>query len=779
MSTSPSSTETIKSKISKLLRIQKPWFRKTIKYTWILFLVFILGFPLYVYTVSINFLGAFGEMPSLKEVENPENDLSSELISSDGEILGSYYRYNRSQVNFDQLSDDLVNTLVISEDHRFYQHSGLDLPAYARVLYGVLTFNLQGGGSTITQQLAKNLYTMNPDRELDGWMANLGKFPRRIIQKTKEWIISVNLERNFTKDEIIAMYLNTATFSSNSFGIKVAAKTYFNKGPDSLNIQESAVLVGMLQAATLFNPQRNPENAMRKRNEVLYKIYKHGYKIKTREQYDSIKSLPIELNFRVQDHNEGPAQYFRSVIGNWLLAYCKNRGIDLYNSGLKIYTTIDSKLQRYAEEAVVEHMKTYQGEFEQQWKLRSMNPWLDENNREIPNFLKSRIRQTDTYKNLVAKYGENNDSVRIMLNLKKPMTVFTWNGERDTVFSSMDSLAYYKRFLHTGVMAMDPNTGDIKAWVGGINHKYFKFDHVKQGKRQPGSTFKAFVYGLAMENGYSPCQKMKDVSPVFKLASGTPWWPLNADGSRGSGITMTLRQALALSVNSITAQMMQALGEANVVEFAKRLGVESPLDPVPSLCLGTSDVSVFEMVGAYSAFVNNGIYTEPFFITRIEDKNGNVIENFVPKTRQAINEQTAYKMIYMLMGGVEERGGTSQGLPRELKIDNEIAGKTGTTNDASDGWYMGLTHNLVTGVWVGGDERAVRFPSWIFGSGTRSARPVWSKFMTKVYADSSTHIAKGQFKRPLTGLDINLDCGRYTDPDSVQLDTEPWDLNNN
>jgi penicillin-binding protein 1A len=778
MSTSPSSTETIKNKISKLLRIEKPWFKKAIKYTWIVFFCLLLGFPLYIYTVSINLLGAYGDMPSLKEVENPENDVSSELIASDGVSLGRYFRNNRSQVHFDELSEDLVNTLIISEDHRFYDHTGLDLPAYARVFYGLLTFNPQGGGSTITQQLAKNLYTMNPDRDLDGWLSNLGRIPKRVIQKTKEWIISVNLERNFTKDEILAMYLNTATFSSNTFGIKVAAETYFNKQPDSLNIQESAVLVGMLQAATLFNPHRNPNNSLRKRNEVLYKIYKHGYKIKTREQYDSIKALPIELNYRVLDHNEGPAQYFRTVIGNWLLAYCKNRGIDLYNSGLKIYTTIDSKLQRYAEEAVAEHMKNLQTEFDEQWKIRKMNPWVDEDHKEIQNFLRTRIRQSDTYKNLVAKYGEKDDSVRILLNLKKPMTIFTWDGEKDTVFSSMDSLNYYKRFLNTGVMAMDPNSGDIKAWVGGINHKYFKFDHVKQGKRQPGSTFKAFVYGLAMESGFSPCQKMKDISPVFKLASGKPWWPLNADGTRGSGVTLNLRQALAQSVNSITAQMMQTLGEGNVVEFAKRLGVESPLDPVPSLCLGTSDVSVYEMVGAYSSFVNNGIYTEPFFIARIEDKNGNVIENFVPKTRQAVNEQTAFKMIYMLMGGVEEDGGTSRGLSRELKIDNEIAGKTGTTNDASDGWYMGLTHNLVTGVWVGGDERAVHFPSWSFGAGTRSARPIWDKFMMKVYADSSTHVGKGQFKRPLTGLDINLDCGKYTTPDSVMLEVEPWDINN-
>ena len=777
MSTSPSSTGTIKGKINELLKLEKPWFRKTIKYTWIVFLCIALGLPLYIFSVSINLLGAFGEMPSLREVENPENDLSSELISADGVSLGRYFRYNRSQVHFDDLSEDLVSTLIISEDHRFYDHPGLDFPAYLRVIFGLLTFDPQGGGSTITQQLAKNLYTMNPDRDLDGWLANLGKIPRRVIQKTKEWIISVNLERNFTKEEIIAMYLNTATFSSNSFGIKVASETYFNKQPDSLNIQESAVLVGMLQAATLFDPQRNPETSLNKRNEILYKLYRHGYKLKTREQYDSIKALPIELSYRVQNHNVGLATYFRTVIGNWLLSYCKARGIDLYNSGLKVYTTIDSKLQRYAEEAVEEHMRELQKQFDEQWRVRKMNPWVDESKREIPDFLRKRIRQTDTYKNLVARYGEKSDSVRIMLNLKKPMTIFTWNGEKDTLFSSMDSLNYYKRFLHTGVMAMDPNTGDIKAWVGGINHKYFKFDHVKQGTRQPGSTFKAFVYGLAMESGYSPCQQMKDISPVFKVPGGT-WSPPNSDGRLGSGETYTLRQALARSVNTITAQLMQGLGPENVVEFAKNLGVQSPLDAVPSLCLGTSDVSVYELVGAYSSFVNSGIYTEPFFITRIEDKNGNVIESFVPKIRQGTDEQTAYKMIYLLMGGVQEQGGTSQGLPRELKIDNEIAGKTGTTNDASDGWYMGLTHDLVTGVWVGGDERAIHFPSWDFGAGTKSARPIWAKFMTKVYADSTTGIRKGQFKRPLSGLDMSLDCGKYNDEDSVQVEVKPWDINN-
>ena len=779
MSTSPSLIETIKKKISNLLDIKKSWFSKVIKYTWIGFLCVMLGLPLYLYTVSIDLFGLYGGMPSLIEVENPENDLSSEIISADGVSLGRYFRYNRSQVQFSELSDDLVNTLVISEDHRFYNHAGLDFPAYLRVFYGLLTFNPQGGGSTITQQLAKNLYTMNPDLSLDGWLSNLGKIPKRVIQKTKEWIISINLEKNFTKEEIIAMYLNTATFSSNTFGIKVAAETYFNKRQDSLNIQESAVLVGMLQAATFFDPHRNPENSLRKRNEVLYKLYKQGYKIKTREQYDSIKALPIELSYNVQNQNEGLAPYFRTVAGNYLMSYCKSKGIDLWNSGLKIYTTIDSRIQKYAEEAVAEHMAKLQKGFVEEWKKRGRNPWVDDETlAEIPNFLKLRIKKSDTYKNLVEKYGEDNDSIKILLNLKKPMTVFSWEGERDTIFSSMDSLNYYVRFLQTGMMAMDPITGDIKAWVGGINHKHFKYDHVKQGTRQPGSTFKPFVYGLAMESGYSPCEKRDDITPSFIIPGGT-YYPENADGTRGTGAEMTLRQAMARSVNSITAQVMQELGAENVVEFAHRLGIESKLDAVPSLCLGVSDVSVYEMVGAYGTFVNSGIHIKPLFITRIEDKNGNVIENFVPKTHQAINEQTAFKMIYMLRGGIEEEGGTSRGLPRELKIDNEIGGKTGTTNKASDGWYMGITHNLVTGVWVGGDERSIHFPSWEFGSGTKSARPIWSIFMTKLYADSTTKITKGQFKRPASGLDISFDCGRFEEEsDSIIVDEEPMDINN-
>ncbi len=772
MSTNNFLKNTIVQKIREWVALKHPIFKSIIKTIWILFFCFIIGFPLYIYSVSIDLFGLFGGMPSLKAIENPENDLSSELISADGVSLGRYFRYNRSQVAYENLSDDLINTLILSEDHRFYQHSGMDFIAYLRVLKGLLTFSPAGGGSTITQQLAKNLYTQNPDLGLDGTIGQLGKYPRRIIQKTKEWIIAYHLEKNFTKEEIIALYLNTAEFGSNAYGIQVAAETYFSKSPDSLNVQESAVLVGMLQAITRFNPVLNPDNALAKRNEVLGKLFRHGY-IKTSEELDSIRALPIVLQYRVQNQNEGLATYFRSVIGQELMAWCKERGIDLWESGLKIYTTIDSRMQLYAEEAVQQHMKVQQQDFELHWKGK--NPWLDDNGNEIKGFLDSRIKQTDVYKALVSRYGANSDSVKIMLNLKKPMRIFTWNGERDTLFSSMDSLNYYKRFLHTGMIAIDANTGAIKAWVGGINHKYFKYDHVKQGKRQPGSTFKPFVYGTAIEAGFTPCFKLQDISPTFKVPGGT-WSPPNAEGDYGKGQWLTLRQAMAQSKNSITAQLMQKVGPENVVKFAERVGIQSPLDAVPSLCLGVSDVSLYEMVGAYSTFVNSGIYTEPYFIQRIEDKNGNVIENFVPKTREAISEQTAYKMVYMLQGGIEEEGGTSRGLSQEVKIDNEIGGKTGTTNNASDGWYVGVTHNLVTGVWVGGDERGIHYRTWSMGQGSRTARPIWDLFMRKVYTDQSIDYKKGLFQRPKTGLDITLDCAKYPGADTLEVvDEKPWD----
>lgn len=770
MSTSNSSKKTTTRILNDILLFQRPWFKKITVAVWIIFAGLVIGFPAYVYSVKVDLFGLFGGMPSLKEIENPENDLSSEIISADGVSLGRYFRYNRSQVSYDELSPDLINTLLYSEDHRFHEHSGMDFMAFVRVLKGLILLSPEGGGSTITQQLAKNLFTKNSEFGLDGPLAKLGRLPSRMIQKTKEWIISVDLEKNFTKEEIIAMYLNTTSFGSNAYGIKVATETYFNKDPDSLNIQESAVLVGMLQAVTKFNPKENPVSALVKRNEVLYKLYKHNY-IKSKTALDSIKDLPIELKYSVQNQNDGIATYFRTVIREDLMRWCKEHGYDLWESGLRIYTTLDSRMQLYAEEAMREHMSTLQAAFTKQWQLRNRDPWVDEKGGELKNFLQRKIKRTEAYRNLVAKYGEHSDSVKIMLNLKKQMTVFTWKGERDTLFSSVDSLNYYNRFLQSGMMSMDAETGAIKAWVGGVDHKFFKFDHVRQSTRQPGSTFKPFVYGTAIEAGYSPCFELYDISPTIKVSGGT-WTPSNASPPyNGSGEKLNLRQAMARSLNSISAQLIDKVKPETVVEFAHRMGIKSDLVAVPSLCLGTSDVSLYELVASYCPFVNLGIHTDPYYITRIEDKNGNIIESFVPKTRQSIDEKTAYKMVYMLRGGVEEEGGTSVGLKWELKKDNEIGGKTGTTDNASDGWYVGVTRNLVSGVWVGGDERSIHFPSWDFGAGSKSARPIWEKFMLKVYANPETGYKKGQFKTPSSNDGLPRNCKDYVQTDSTQIDT--------
>jgi penicillin-binding protein 1A len=594
---------------------------------------------------------------------------------------------------------------------------------------------------------------------LDGSVAKLGALPKRVVQKTKEWIIAIELEKNFTKQEIIAMYFNTCDFGSNAFGIKIAAETYFKKRPANLNIQESAILVGLLQNPSLFNPRYHPENALSKRNDVLNKLREHGY-LERQKQYDSLSALPIELKYSVQNQNAGIAPYFLNAIENDLEKWCKEHGFNLLESGLKIYTTIDSRLQRHANAAVGESMKAQQNIFNEHWRGR--NPWIDENGNEIDGFLDSRMKLTDNYRKLVAKYGPESDSVKIKINEKKRMRIFTWNGERDTTFSLVDSLNYYKRFLQASFMAMDPQTGAVKAWVGGIGYKFFKYDQVRQGKRQPGSTFKPVVYGAAMEANFKPCQKMQDISPTITLANGKTWNPPNSTGDYGTGEMLTLRQALAKSKNSISAKLMQLIGVENVISFARRLGITSHLDAVPTLSLGVSDVSLYEMVGAYSTFVNLGTYTEPFFITRIEDRNGNVIQNFVPKTKQSISEQTAFTMVHMLMGGVDEEGGSSRALSEEVREGNEVGGKTGTTNNASDGWYIGITHNLVGGAWVGGVERSIRYRQWSMGSGGRTALPIWDAFLRKVYADMNLEYEKGEFRRP-DHMDISFDCSRYND----------------
>jgi penicillin-binding protein 1A len=740
------------------LQIRKPWFRKLVTVIWIFFFGTFVGLPLYIVLVEANPGNFFGGMPELKSIENPENDFSSEVISADGASLGRYFVLHRSQVTFDQLPPVLVKTLLISEDHRFYDHSGLDLWSYFRVLQGILTLNSQGGGSTLTQQTAKNLFSTRGE-ELKGKLGEASGALDLLISKTKEWIIAVKLERNFTKEEIIALYLNTVPFNNNAYGIKVAAETYFSKRVSELNQNEAALLVGMLQGTQRFNPIEFPERAQSKRNDVLFKLRQHN--VLTKAAYDSLSVLPLQLHFSVQNHNQGIATYFRSVLDAELSAWCRENGYSLRESGLKIYTTIDSRIQLLAEEAVREHMKKVQRDFEAAWGSR--NPWTNEGGQEVKDYLQRKIERTRLYASLVREYGEGSDSVQIMLNRKKRMRVFTWKGDRDTLFSSMDSLRYYNRFLHTGLMAMDPHTGEVKAWVGGINHRYFKYDHVHQGKRQPGSTFKPFVYGKAMEDGFSPCQELLDITPVINTGNST-YWPENAGGGHGEGQSYTIRQALAKSLNSITLQVMDKVKPENVVDFAHRLGIKSELNPFYSLALGTSTVALDEMVGAYSAVVNLGTYTQPYYITRIEDKYGNVIARFEPTTTgQKISQETAYKMIYLLRGGVEEEGGTSGSLSPAVTVGNEVGGKTGTTDNASDAWYMGITHDLVTGIWVGGEEPSIHFPNWGSGAATRSALPIFDRFMTKVYRHPEVGVTKGQFRQPDSNENLNFDCMENSD----------------
>ncbi len=721
---------------------------------WIVFLSIVIGIPTSFYMVKNDSFGWFGGLPSLHALERPDPDLSSELISADGVSLGKYFRKNRTPVTYEELSPELVNTLLVTEDIRFKNHSGIDLRGLARAIIGKLTFSFQGGGSTVTMQLAENLYRTNSDKRGSLYRFNsIGQ----IITKIKEWIISVQLEESYTKEEILAMYLNTVEFGSNSYGIKVAAKTFFNKLPAQLTYSESAVLVGAINAPTRWSPVLNPDNALRKRTEVLWNLTK--YNLIDTIAFDTLNQKPIELSYRVDNQNEGLATYFRTQARNFLVSWARQNGYDLFDDGLKIYTTIDSRLQQYAEAAVLEHMDTLQRYFNEHWI--EGNPWIDDDNNEILGFLETAMKKTQAYRNLARQFdGEVEDSIDFYLNQKKPMKVFSWGGEIDTLFSSYDSLNYYKRFLQTGFMAMDPKTGHIKAWVGGINHKYFKFDHVQQGKRQVGSTFKPIVYAKAIQNNYSPCITAVDVPICIDLPGQDPpqWCPANAEG-RWSNQVMTIRQAMAKSVNSITAWMMNQIGPQNVVDMARDLGIESRLASVYSLALGVADVSLYEMLGAYSTFANKGYYIKPYYISRIEDKNGNIIQQFVPEEKDAINEETAYVMLHMLQGTVEE--GSARGLDYTLKLDNEIGAKTGTTQNASDGWFIGVTKNLVAGAWVGGDDRSIRFRDWPLGQGARTAMPIWENFMLKVYDDKTLGYTKGPFERPSKPISIELDCSKY------------------
>jgi penicillin-binding protein 1A len=696
--------------------------------------------------VAATASGMFGELPTFEDLENPNSALASEVFSADGVLLGKYYYQNRTNVHYNDLSPNLVNALKATEDIRFEEHSGIDIRGLLRVLFKtvILRQSGSGGGSTITQQLAKNLF---PREQISG--------VKIVFQKIKEWIIAVRLERNYTKEEILAMYLNTVEFGSNSFGIKSASQTFFNKSPDKLTIQEAAVLVGLLKAPTYYSPVINPENSLRRRNTVLYQMRR--YDMLNEVAFDSLKALPIKLKYQAETHNQGRATYFREFLRLFLAKWCnehrKNDGTkyNIYRDGLKIYTTIDSRMQQYAEDAVKEHLTGLQKTFFDHWKGKTA--WA-----QFPEIITNGMKQSPRYKELIENEVDE-DSIKTVFETKIPMTVFTWKGEVDTLMSPLDSIKYYKMFLRTGMMSMDPHTGHIKAWVGGNDYRHFKYDHVKEGRRQVGSTFKPFIYTLAMQEGYSPCYKVPNARVTIIGEDGKPWSPENSDGKYGG--MLSLKEALAESINSVTAFLMKEFGPKAVVEIARKMGITSPIDPFPAICLGTPDISVYEMVGAYSTFANKGVWTEPVFLSRIEDKGGIVLQEFVPKKVEALSEETAYVTLSLLKGVVEF--GTGMRLRFKYGLANPIAGKTGTSQNNSDGWFMGITPDLVSGVWVGCEDRAIHFRTTHLGQGANTALPIWGLYMKKVYDDKTIGLSQADFEKPEGKLTIELDCSKYNE----------------
>ena len=701
--------------------------------------------------------GWFGKLPTFEELENPDTYLASEIISADNKIIGTYFLENRSPVRYEDLSSNLVKALVATEDERFFDHAGIDIKSLPRVVKGVVTGDLsKGGGSTITQQLAKMLFNNPPKSKIE-----------RVLQKFKEWVIAVRLEKQYTKEEIIAMYLNKVDFLNLAVGIKSASRIYFDTTPEELQLEQAAMLVGMVKNPRLYNPLRRDSLTWVRRNVVFRQMVRNEYI--TEEERDSLKGLPLSLNFQRTGHNEGLAPYFREHIRQtfmpkWLAENKKQDGssYNLYTDGLKIYTTINSKMQSYAERAVRRHIGELQEVFFEHWEGRKLAPFSDLNSKEVNDLMMQAMRRSERYRKM-SRNGAPMDSIKQAFNKPVPMKVFSYTGEIDTVLTPMDSIWYYKFFLRAGLMSMDPRTGFVNAWVGGIDHEHFKFDHVIDGKRQVGSTFKPFVYATAVDHGYSPCYEVENVQVSFDKdvwGLSEDWMPKSSSGKYG-GI-YTLKQGLAQSVNTITAFLMKQVGPKNVKEMAVQLGLDPENIPaVPSICLGTPDVSVFEMVRAYSAFANKGFLNEPVTVTRIEDKNGVVLYEYVPNSKEVLSEQTAYVMLDILRG-VNEPGGSGYRLRYTYGFDNPIAGKTGTTQNNSDGWYMGIVPQLVCGVWVGCEDRSAHFRSTRLGQGANMALPVFAHYLGHLYKDRSLGYKMDlDFARPAEGLKVELDCSKF------------------
>ena len=725
--------------------------KKYIRYFWIVYIVSIFLIALFFIGVAA---GLFGPMPTFEELENPKSSLATEILSEEGKLLGKYYFENRSNTHFQELSPDVINALIATEDARFYEHSGIDLRAIIRVFWGMATGSSKGGGSTITQQLAKNLFPRKPNRT----------FFETVMIKFKEWITAIKLERNYSKEEILAMYLNTVDFGSQSFGIKSAAKTYFNKEPGQLNAEEAALLIGILKAPSYFSPVRNPIRATERRNTVLYQMQRYDYLKKT--EYDSLRAVPLNMeNYRIQDHTTGLATYFReylrSVLTEWCNTHKKEDGseFNLYRDGLKVHTTINYRMQEYAEKAVAAYLgKELQPSFFAHWKGIPTAPFVfdkEVERKEINNLLLSAMRRSDRYAIMKGQGYKEADIIKAF-RTKVKMKVFTWKGDHDTIMTPFDSIRYYKFFLQAGLMSMDPHTGYVKAYVGGIDYRYFQYDHVKFSKRQVGSTFKPFLYTLAMQEGESPCATYPNVQPVIELDNGQVWAPENTSEER-RGEQVTLKWALANSNNWISGQLIRKYTPAAVVAMAHKMGITSDIPAVYSIALGSCDISLYEMVGAMSTFADQGVFTEPIFITRIEDKYGNLLQEFKPKKQEAISEETAYLMLQLMQGVVTY--GTGIRLKYKYQFDNPIAGKTGTTQNQSDGWFMGITPDLVSGIWVGCEDRSAHFRTLALGQGANTALPIWALYMQQVYADPTLNITKRDFDPPKKPLEVDFNCG--------------------
>lgn len=718
------------------------------------FVAIILGLYLFIIAINHNFLGLFGNSPTKEQLENPINMEASEIYSDDGLLIGKYFIENRSSVDLENISQAFIQTLIETEDKRFYEHNGVDFKGLFGAFKDALLGNARGA-STITQQLVKNLFKTRTEFS-NGLFCKIPGI-RTFIIKVKEWKGAMTLEEIYSKEKILEMYVNTVYFGNHSYGIKAAAKSYFNQSPDKLNFQQSATLVGILKATTYYNPIRNPENSKKRRNDILVNLHNEG--LINKETCDSLCQLPIELQLNNTSDNRGIALYFREAVFNEMQSWCEENGKDLYRDGLKIYTTIDSRMQKYAEEAVKSQMKIVQNNFNLHWGDK--NPWRDENQNELKGFIEDRIKKSPEYKLLSERYNGNTDSIMAVLNRPHRTKVIDYQtGMKDTIMSTIDSLKYTLRFLHCGFVVMEPQTGKVKAWVGDVDFNYWQYDKVV-AKRQPGSTFKLFIYTEAIRKGLCSCDTRVDSAINWSIKEEDEikiWMPQNANRTF-SDEEITLKSAFARSINSVAVQLTREYSPDSIVQLAQSMGIKSNLRPIPSIGLGAEDVSLLEMVTAYSTIVDEGEKHTPILVTRIEDRNGNILYENHGESEKVLDYETAFIMRDMLQEGLRDEHGTSQRLKKYPIFKNtEYGGKTGTSSNYSDAWYMGISPKLVGGVWVGGEYRSIHFRDGAHGQGSQTALPIFGDFMSRVMRDKNLAHYQGLFGEPKQEISKTYNC---------------------